>query len=425
MKSGNWIIRTVMWVLMATIAAYFGFYAFHVAFDTFATDTLYTYAAEDLTETSGYVVREEQVLSGGSELTAVTVAEGEKVSAGETVALVYDDQKALERHQQMEALEERLTSLQYIFSHSIVGSDSDTLNENIVSSIVSMKKTVSDGDLNQLPDLSSQLKMLLFRHDYTYNGSAALTEEMNDLDKQIRKLAEKNRSSTSAITAPQSGTFSGMVDGYESILTPDSVRVLTPERLEELVSSPTDIQEKLDSGEYLGKLVTNDRWYYITVMQTEEAAQLQLGKTVSTRFDIMGRTLDMRVDSVSSPDEHKSVCVLLSSDRFMSEATLLRDQTADLIFDTVTGFRVVKSAIHVDNQTGEIGVYRVFGSRLKWIPVEILLEGEDYYLIRQAVQFDEDGNQVPLTSLQEASRLRVGAEIAVKGHGLYDGKVIE
>lgn len=425
MKPGNWIIRTVMWVLMLTIAAYFGVYVVRGVFDNFTTAPLYTFAAEELVETNGYVVRQEELVTGGSELAAVIVSEGEKVAAGDTLALVYKDEAALQRHQEIKAKENRLNSLRYIFSHSLVGADNTPLNDSIVDTLVELRKTTSDGDLEQVPELTSQLRMMMFRRDYTYNGSTALTEEIEELDETIKQLAEQNRSRTTTITTEKSGTFSGMVDGFENVLTPDAVKVLTPERLNELVSSRSSYYEQIDSGEYLGKLVTGNSWYFVTVMTEEEGKQLHLGGTFPVRLGSMDRTIHMKVESISTPDSEKKVCVLLSSDRFMAEATLLRDQTADIVLSTINGFHVEKSAIHVDNISGEIGVYRVFGTRIRWVPVEILEEGEDYYLIRQAVQYDDNNEPIPVTALGEASRLRVGAEIVTKGRNLYDGKVIE
>lgn len=424
MKPGNWIIHAVMWVMMAAIAAYFGVYAFQFIFDGYETDALYTYAAEELVQTSGCVIREEQVVEGGSELAAVIVSEGEKVAAGDTLALVYENQDALLRHWDIVSMEERLKSLKYIFSHSIDSADSAQLNRNIVQSIVDLKKAVSQGKLEDLPERSSDLKMLVFRGDYTYNGSHALTQEIHDLEAKTKALAESNRSYTTTITTPCSGTFSGMVDGYENVLTPDAVNLVSPARLEELLGSKEDVQEKVDNSEYLGKLVTDNRWYFATIMTEDDAANLKLGGTIPTRFNSIDHTVNMKVESISTPDDNHEVCVVLSSDRFMSQATLLRDQTADLILNTVTGFRVAKSAIHVENISGQIGVYRVFGTRLRWTPVEILWEDEDFYLIRQRSEYDADGNPKPMTALKEASRLRVGTKIVTKGQNLYDGKII-
>lgn len=424
MKPGNWIIRTVMWVMMATIAAYFVVNAIHFVFDGYETAALYTYADEELVHTTGCIVREEQVVEGGSELAAVIVAEGEKVAAGDTLALVYENEEALLRHWEIIDMENRLNSLQYIFSHTVDDSDSAKLNRSIVDSIIDLKKMTASGDLIQLPTLSSQLKMKLFRSDYTYNGSEALTEEINQLDMETKALAEENRSFTTTISTQRSGTFSGMVDGYEEVLTPDTIRLISPDRLKELMNSRRDVQEQVNSGEYLGKLVTDINWYFTCVMTAEEAKPLRLGSSYPVRLSSMDRDIDMKVESISTPDKDKKVCVVFSTDRFLAEATLLRDQTADLILHSTTGFRVEKAAVHVENTTGEIGVYRVFGEKLRWTPVDILLEDEDFYLIRQKVEYDENGEVKPLTRLQEASRLRVGTQVVTKGRNLYDGKVI-
>jgi uncharacterized protein YdeI (BOF family) len=57
--------------------------------------------------------------------------------------------------------------------------------------------------------------------------------------------------------------------------------------------------------------------------------------------------------------------------------------------------------------------------------VEVLYRGEDYYLIRQTVEYNEDGSEKELSTLQQAKQLRDGAEIIVQGRDLYDGKIIE
>lgn len=425
MKPGNWIVRTVMWVMMLTIAAYFGVYVLRFVFSGYETAVLYTYSAEEIVETKGYVVREEQVVEGGSELSAVVVGEGEKVAVGDTLAIVYDNEAALFRHQDIMDMEERLQSLYYIFSHSVDGADSAALNGSIVNSIVNMRKAVSDGDMTEASNQISQLKMMLFRRDYTYNGSNALNEEIMELTEETKKLAEENRSYTSTITPDRSGTFSGMVDGYENVLTPETIRMLTPQGLDALLTQREDVQERLENNTLLGKLVTGNQWYYVATLHEKEAERLKMGKKISVRLSSMERPVTMQVEALSVPDENRKVCAVLSTDQFMGEATLLRDQAAELVLNTVTGFRVPKSAIHVENISGEVGVYRIFGVKAKWVPVEILWEDEDYYLIGQPVQKDEEGHPLPQTALEQAEGLRDGVQVVVKGRDLYDGKVME
>ncbi|MCD7821823.1 MAG: hypothetical protein LUG64_06410 [Clostridiales bacterium] len=421
MKPGTRIVKIVMWAFFLGAIAYFCVYTYHVLFSSYETASLYSYTAEDTVDTTGYMVRDESVLDGGAELQEVVVAEGETVATGDTLAVVYSTQEALDRHTEIKELEARLESLQYILSHSAGGSDNSTLNSEIIDSIVDLRAMTASGSLTELEDLSSELKTLMFRRDYTYNGSSALTEEITELVDYVESLAAENQSYTTTISAPASGTFSSMVDGYESVLTSASVKDLTPAQLDDLLDQR---EEVADDGSSLGKLISAPTWYYAAELTEEDSERLKIGDTVTLRFNSLDRTIDMAVESLSKADGGV-VCAVFSSDKYLSETTLLRDQTADIILDTVTGYRVDKSAVHVENESGDIGVYRLYGTQAVWVSVEILWEGEDYYLIDEPTEYDEEGEAVSTTQLEDAKSLRDGAEIIVKGRDLYDGKVIE
>ncbi|MCD8334906.1 MAG: hypothetical protein LUC35_06150 [Clostridiales bacterium] len=421
MKPGTRIVKIVMWAFFLGAIAYFCVYTYHVLFSSYETASLYSYTAEDTVDTTGYMVRDESVLDGGAELQEVVVAEGETVATGDTLAVVYSTQEALDRHTEIKELEARLESFQYILSHSAGGSDNSTLNSEIIDSIVDLRAMTASGNLTELEDLSSELKTLMFRRDYTYNGSSALTEEITELVDYVESLAAENQSYTTTISAPASGTFSSMVDGYESVLTSASVKDLTPAQLDDLLDQR---EEVADDGSSLGKLISAPTWYYAAELTEEDSERLKIGDTVTLRFNSLDRTIDMEVESLSKADGDV-VCAVFSSDKYLSETTLLRDQTADIILDTVTGYRVDKSAVHVENESGDIGVYRLYGTQAVWVSAEILWEGEDYYLIDEPTEYDEEGEAVSTTQLEDAKSLRDGAEIIVKGRDLYDGKVIE
>lgn len=419
MKPGNQIVKIVMWVLFAGIVTYFAIYAYHVLFQSYETAPLYSYTAEDSVEANGTLFRTETVLEDGSDLEEVVVGEGRKVAVGDTLAIHYDNQDALARSQELSSLESRLASLKYILSHASDGSDSATLNQSITEAITDLRTMAASRDLSHLEKTSDELKNLMFRRDYTYNGSSALSDEISDLSDQISQLQAQNESATTEITADVSGIFSSVVDGYESVLTEDAVTNLTVDKLHQLTASRENV-----SGEELGKLITSATWYYAAELEEADTERLYTGGTASVRFNGLDREFQMEVESISKPDDGK-VCVVFSCDEYLSEVTMLRNQVADILFGSVTGYWVEKSAIYVDSSTGNAGVYRLYGSQAMWVDVDLLWEGEDHYLIRQSPQYDEEGKEIPLTSLEAARQLRDGAEIIVAGTDLYDGKVLE
>lgn len=405
---------------MLTAVAYFGAYAYHVLFRDIESMQLYSYSAEDSIQSVGYMVREEQALQGTDTLQEIVPAEGETVAAGDALSIVYQDQGALENHREMHRLEERIQSLQYILSHSADASDSANLNSSIIRSLVELHQLTARDELSQLGEHSDQLKTLLFRRDYTYNGSADLSAESAKLQKKLKKLSKQNQSATSVVQAPVSGAFSSMVDGYESVLTPEQMTDLTPERFRQLLEQRAPVTE----GTSLGKLVTSPQWYFVTILDEQQAQRLKLGDRLTVRFKSMTRTVPMRVKSLSQSDQQGEVCVVLTSQEYLALTTLLREQTADLIFGNVEGFRVEKGAVHVNNETGDVGVYRIYGAQASWVSVDILWEEEDCYIIRQKKVLNEEGKESELSQLDTARQLREGTEIIVRGRDLYDGKVL-
>ena len=94
-----------------------------------------------------------------------------------------------------------------------------------------------------------------------------------------------------------------------------------------------------------------------------------------------------------------------------------------MIFDSDTGIRVPKIALRMvtnvktDPETGEtteeqkVGIYVLTAGKAEFKAVEILAEGEDFYLV-QSVD-------------QGKKRLRTGDEVIVQATDLYDGKLLE
>ena len=105
MKQGTVINRIVLFLFTAAILAYTGGAVWREMHNFYPTVQAYSYVVEDTIETTGYLVRQEQLLTGTGDIVRLIPAEGEKVAAGATVAYLYADQLSLERSQRLETLE--------------------------------------------------------------------------------------------------------------------------------------------------------------------------------------------------------------------------------------------------------------------------------------------------------------------------------
>ena len=104
MKQGKLINRIMMLVLLAAVVVYLAASAWRSFRDPYTFVMSYAYTVDDSLEATGFLVREETVLSGGGGTVELLPEEGEKVARGETVALRYQSGEGLERRQELESL---------------------------------------------------------------------------------------------------------------------------------------------------------------------------------------------------------------------------------------------------------------------------------------------------------------------------------
>lgn len=414
-----------MLALLAAILVYLGVYVYQGLSDPLATTLCYSYTVDDTVEATGYVARTERVLPRQTLIADVLPAEGEKVAKGETVAYLYRDAAALNRRTEMRALALRVEQLEYTMSRAGDQRDAAALTGEILSAVAQLRSSVGRRDLGGLPEKSLDLKSLIYKRDVVGGGGDldAIREEIEELNRQLQTLQRAAKADTTEITVDEAGVFSGVVDGYESLLTPQRLETITPSELDSLT------QEDGSAGA-VGKLITSSRWYFVCAVTETEAKRLETGRRIKVRFsrDWSGEVL-MEVERIGEA-ENGRVAVVLSASRFLSETTLLRRQTVELVFHSVTGIRVPKEAVRVvtrtstDKDTGQTSqtsvtaVYAMVGVQAEEKPVTILEEGEDYFLVEPA----PFSNPNSLTETKKA--LRPGDEIIVRADGLYDGKVL-
>lgn len=96
------------------VLAYFSIQAVRYFGDPLTTTIAYQYQVEMSTVLSGYVVRDEAILTDDtSGLLQLQRAEGERISDGGVVALVYADQATLDRQKEIQSLHTQIEQLQY------------------------------------------------------------------------------------------------------------------------------------------------------------------------------------------------------------------------------------------------------------------------------------------------------------------------
>ena len=420
MKQGKPLITLVILILAATVAIYFAAYIYNALDDPYRTTQVYAYTSYDSVTVEGLVVREARVLPAQPGILEITRAEGEKVGTGQEIALVYRDSQAQANQVQIEELEMEIELLEYAIDQ---GGDLDSaarLDEDILQAVVGLRASYALGDCTQLRDQVMNVKSSILKRGYTYGEGltpADLTARLRQLKEELTVLTRQSARATTRVTAPEPGVFSSLVDGYESLLTPDTVLQLTPSALQELIDNPAG-----EESGALGKLLTSNTWYFAANLPKQSAERLTEGKTATLRFSgELNREVEMTVEQIGPTEQNKTL-VVFSSSRYLILTTLLRCQTVELIFDRWSGLRIPKQALHLeevtrtDDKTGEpvsvqiLAVYALVNGHAELREVEIVHEGEDYYVVRSVgtgpkVLRAEDTIITEATGLQDGLRL--------------------
>lgn len=420
MKQGRPLITFVIALFAGALVLYFLVSVWKTFQDPFVSTYVYSYTLNDSIQTDGLIIRQEQVLSGGQGIVDVTRGEGEQVGINQTVALIYRDDQARQSQEQQEALRLEITQLQYALGQGEDVSSAAKLNDDILNAMVSLRVASTQQDFSDLEDQVLEVKGKVLRREYTYSDELttdSLSARLQELQTQYQTLINQSYSAITQVTAPVSGTFSTLVDGYEGLINLESAMNLTPQAL-------TDLMNQTPTGDStaVGKLISSNRWYFAAVVTQEEGERLEQAGTLTLRFaGDFTKEVSMTVEKVNQ-DEQGQAVVILSSDRYLEQTTLLRRETAELIFNSRTGLRVPKSALRMvtttseDEETGEtvetdtLGVYVVTAGRAEFKPVTILTEGDDFYVV-QSVRDDKKA-------------LRAGDEVIVEATGLYDGQLL-
>ena len=413
-------MKLLMTGVTLLVLTYFGLQGLRYFVDPLATAVAYTYQVEEGEELSGFVIRDEEVLQDDTNgLLQLRRDEGERVSKGGTIAAVYADQASMDRQSEIQAAQLRIEQLEYARDAAVGADASVKLDAQILRSMRGVRTALEEDRLDVVEDLSQELRALVLKRDYNPDNAVDLDAQLQGAGAELQALQNQSANTTRRITAPASGLYSAVVDGYETVLLPETVGTLTPSQLAGLQPDP-------NTASQVGKLVLGDAWYFAAPMTVEEAAALQRQEDEKRQLYLrfaknVEQKLPVRIESVGQ--EENGRCVVVFRGRtHLAQLTLLRQQSAQIVSDTKTGIRVPKEALHatethLDRETGEqvtekqSGVYCVVGKEAWFKPVEVLYNGDGFLLVEPVAE-------------KEENRLRPGDQIIVAAKGLYDGKVV-
>ncbi|MBQ3603504.1 MAG: hypothetical protein IJA02_06680 [Clostridia bacterium] len=383
------------------------FFIFYVSYQVYLTsfDKVETYTALEKTAnnslfTKGFFVREEEYIINSASGTVIPIAkDGKKVSSGNAVAVEFDSDDAVATYMRIQTLKAELE--RYIKLNSITPSSGlalEGMETAIDRTISDLVDTINAGELDNLGSYYSSVRDAITKKQLLMGENIAFQDIIDGINAELEHLEKKNVSYRS-ITANGSGYYIANVDGFENAYSYAEIKNILPAEVDSLLEG----EKAKVPDDVMGKLVTGFKWYIVCKLEIKNIAELEPGAVVTIEFPYSStQPLEARVEAVNVSGAD-TAAVVLSCNVMDEELANMRIEDIEIIFDSVSGFRVPTEAVReVD---GVKGVFILRSNTVTFREINIIWSGEEYVICAD----DE---------------LRLYDEIITKGKDLYDGKAI-
>ena len=380
--------RAVFLIAAAALAVYLVIVVISAFSNVRETEPAVHVSVNDSFMSTGWFFRDEQIVSGSASGSVKHVVySGERVQQDAALALVYADEQSLALSREIEPLENRIRLLDSALETVGNTSDSANVDQMITLTIQQMADQAKTGQGNGMSSSADTLRTLSLQSVSSSVDTLDIQSERDALEAERAALEQQLSGQATELTAPISGYYSEVVDGYENVLTRAALENLTLGEFRTLTQSP----EKVDAGQVLGKMIQGFTWYLAAEIPTEQADRLSEGQDLRVNFTQASLETPVSVYSIIREHGSDTALLVLEGTEFNSEMVSMREQPVEIILATYSGLKVPKSAVRIEESTNSDGtttqrtvVYILSGGVEKSKIINPLYEAEDYYVVEQS-----------------------------------------
>lgn len=347
--------------------------------DDYKTETATLYSSADKLSLNGVYVRDEQVVTADTKgVLSYPNEDGSKIAKNSVVAYVYRSEEDIFVNKKIDALKEEAELLEKEQSPGTT----DVAQPEFISALIEEKyQTVASmivkNDLEGLAEERKNFQSLLGIYQIVINKETDYNDKIDELNNEITELERKRSQPVDMVTVPDSGYFISYVDGYENVLSSESIGSLTAEQIEEIVANGGYDSSRI-SSRAVGKLVDGYKWNIVGVADIDDAV-FKLGSNVTVRMPSTRDTVKAKIEDIIETDSPEKSILVLSCDKLNSDLVQYRTERIEIILNDFSGIKVPRSAIRF-NKRNELGVYILEGQRVTFKKLDVIFECDDYLL---------------------------------------------
>lgn len=383
-----------------------------------AIETVYT----DTISAPCWFIRSEQLLeTTQTGYLRYAASEGEKVTSGGVVAQVFERESSITDRKEIESLQNQLDNLQSLSAQALEGTKPSTVTEKISEQMVQMMVGINQRKLTELTETSEKIRYYFCEKQIITGEMTDFSEQIADLQAQIETLRKSSAAPIGTVNAPSAGYFSANADGYESVLSPDTMGSLTAEDLRNL-------QPETLSSNAIGKITRSSSWYAACILPAAEARLLTVGDTMRITLPDSSEQVTVRLQQLNSNGLDGDAVVIFSGSTMDHALASVRSGTILIERSRYQGLQVNRNAVHIEKRSRTVqdedgkshteqvevqGVYVIFGEQIRFREISPIYWGEDIVICDSTA-----------TRTADVAMLKQYDQVISGGRNLYDGKSI-
>lgn len=396
--------RIIAAVLCLIAVVYVGYHIFNNLRSDVTLFTVRPYTASDSATFTGYIFREETVLtSRTSGLCHYPYYNGEKVGADKVVANVYRfgganvEDAITDYKKQIEILRR---------SESLGKLTTEEVEKRIDSLTFAIAEKNAAGDTAAANALSDELLVLMAKRDLLTSGKSNYETEIVLLENELARIVSALGTPSEYVTTPQSGYFYSETDGYETIFTSDRAKDITIEEFDTLIK-----ESPIYATNAVGTLLTSAKWYYVTKTSDENAEGFIAGVTYDCLFIDNGYQEKIPMKLISKETEDGNALLVFYSSSLPRDFDITRCQRMEAVRAEYTGLRIPTDVVRVKDGIAYVYILKEGIARER--EIDILWEQNGYFIVSESFE-----------GLSERGNLALNDLIILDESNLYDGKFI-
>ncbi len=355
--------------------------------------------------TKCFIVRDENYIENAKSGTAVSfIHNGGRVAAGDTVSIIFDDEKAASVYLRKSELQKEIDHYNELNGQANLHAvNMDSLDEKISKELASYLEAVDTLDFSSAIQKAEDFRNSVTSKQISTGSTLDYSKKLTELQKEFKKLNNKNYS-YNEIRSKESGYYIEGADGYEDTVPFDKIDDITADDIKTAIkSSPEKI-----SKDVKGRTVSSFDWYICCVVKSEQMVNLKSDQPLYVNFPFAGvEKLPVDIYKIGEKSDKETLLILKCS--LMNEILAdLRIEDIEIVTDEYNGLKIKSSAVRtVDGQTG---VYVQCGNLINFRKIHIVYSGKDYSIV--------DNPDA------ESGYIRLYDSVVVKGVEMYDNKLV-